>query len=149
MSVRLRLTVLYGGILVLAGAALLAITYVLVARALPSRSIVASGAFPDGLTLLAFDGDVTRVLDQEAAQQRSAALRELLVQGSLAFALMTAAAAGAGWVIAGRVLRPLRRVIDTAHRLGVDRLHERIPEHRTNDEFKDLSATFNAMLARL
>jgi signal transduction histidine kinase len=52
------------------------------------------------------------------------------------------------WVVAGRVLAPLRLLADTARSIGESDLTRRIPV-TGRDEIADLSHTFNAMLDRL
>jgi two-component system OmpR family sensor kinase len=52
------------------------------------------------------------------------------------------------WLVAGRVLAPLRLLADTARSIGETGLSRRIPV-TGNDEIADLSRTFNAMLDRL
>jgi signal transduction histidine kinase len=53
-----------------------------------------------------------------------------------------------GLSLAGRVLQPLRRLVDTARRISDTDLTQRIPV-TGHDEASDIAATFNAMLARL
>ena len=57
-------------------------------------------------------------------------------------------AAGLAWVIAGRVLAPLRDLGDTARSITESDLTRRI-EVQSSDEIGDLARTFNAMLDRL
>jgi two-component system, OmpR family, sensor kinase len=52
------------------------------------------------------------------------------------------------WVVAGRVLAPLRLLAETARSIGESDLTRRIPVSG-RDEIADLSRTFNAMLDRL
>jgi two-component system, OmpR family, sensor kinase len=52
------------------------------------------------------------------------------------------------WVVAGRVLAPLRLLAETARSIGESDLTRRIPV-TGRDEIADLSRTFNAMLDRL
>lgn len=70
----------------------------------------------------------------------------------IAVSLVTlAAAAVLGWVIAGRVLAPLRDLRDTARSITETDLHRRIPvaPEPTGDELDDLSRTVNDMLDRV
>lgn len=53
-----------------------------------------------------------------------------------------------GWVVAGRLLRPIRLLRETAARITATDLRERIPV-RGNDDVSALTATVNDMLARL
>lgn len=54
----------------------------------------------------------------------------------------------AGWVIAGRLLRPVRHLTDTARAITDTDLSRRIPVDGS-DEIAELTATFNEMLDRL
>jgi len=55
----------------------------------------------------------------------------------------------AGWLLAGRALRPLRRIIATAKRVSGENLNERIALQGPQDELKELADTFDGMLERL
>ena len=57
-------------------------------------------------------------------------------------------ASALAWVVAGRVLAPLRVLSDTARSIGESDLTRRIPTSGT-DELAELGRTFNAMLDRL
>jgi two-component system, OmpR family, sensor kinase len=57
-------------------------------------------------------------------------------------------ASALAWVVAGRVLAPLRLLADTARAIGESDLTRRIPV-TGHDEIAELSRTFNAMLDRL
>jgi two-component system, OmpR family, sensor kinase len=57
-------------------------------------------------------------------------------------------AALVGWVVAGRILRPVREVTETARAISESDLTGRI-DAEGNDEVAELARTFNAMLDRL
>jgi signal transduction histidine kinase len=166
-SVRLRLTLLYGGLFLAAGAGLLALTYTIV-RAnftpLPRQiafqaeqsspgtsaegvvqflpSALGEKVTPDGRPL----AEALKELQQQA---QVAAERRLLYGSGVALACMALVSVGLGWVVAGRVLRPLQEITATAKRLSGQNLHERIDLDRPGDELKELADTFDAMLERL
>jgi signal transduction histidine kinase len=56
---------------------------------------------------------------------------------------------GLGWLMAGRVLRPLRTMTATARRISAQNLHERLALEGPSDELKSLSDTIDELLARL
>ncbi|HET6149032.1 MAG TPA: ATP-binding protein [Polyangia bacterium] len=56
---------------------------------------------------------------------------------------------GAGWWLTGRALRPLHRITETARRLSMSSLHQRIALVGARDELSDLADTFDSMLGRL
>jgi signal transduction histidine kinase len=59
------------------------------------------------------------------------------------------AAAGFGWLLAGRALHPLQQITATARRVADRSLHERIALDGPDDEIKDLADTLDSMLERL
>ena len=80
---------------------------------------------------------------------QAAALSQLLTQSGIALGLMALVSVGLGWLVAGRVLRPLQAITATARRLEGSTLHERINLQGPEDELKELADTFDQMLARL
>lgn len=159
--VRARLTLLYGSLFVLSGAVLLAITYLLVAR--PSGGLVtfkeqygsAESAQADTRTyrldedLGSQEEGIIEEMRQQAVHQREAMLDRLLMQSGLALAIMSVIAIGLGWVVAGRVLRPLRTMTSTIRHISARNLHERLATGGPSDELKDLAGTVNGLLGRL
>ncbi len=59
------------------------------------------------------------------------------------------ASLGVGWVISGRVLRPIDRITDVARDIQAADLSRRIRLHGPEDELKRLADTFDDMLTRL
>ncbi|MEU4251466.1 ATP-binding protein [Amycolatopsis sp. NPDC026612] len=148
MSLRLRLTVLYGGLFLLAGVVLLGVTYLLFTRQVGLRVAVLSGSPPPGSPPL----PPLAAFDEQARQLRAAAATSLLTQGALALAAVAVLAAGLGWLVAGRALAPLRRVTDTARRIAAAADpggQERIALPGPDDEVKDLADAFDVMVERL
>ncbi|HEY9472859.1 MAG TPA: HAMP domain-containing sensor histidine kinase [Mycobacteriales bacterium] len=146
-TLRLRLTLLYGGLLVLVGLALLAMSTVLLDRTLESVL-----RFQSGAVVPAVDSDGNRFL-VDAAQFQNAVIRdawgELLSTGVVAFGMVVLVGAAAGYILAGQALAPVSRVTATARRLSTETLHDRIALTGPDDELKELADTFDDMLARL
>jgi signal transduction histidine kinase len=155
-TIRLRLTALYGGLFLAVGVVLLAITYGLFARQLEHRGLGAGIAL-HGPEPPAFGAPVQRQIRESVrahladalAQQRADALHELLRQSSEALGIVSVVAVALGWIMAGRVLRPLRDITATARRLSTDTINERINLTGPRDEIRELADTFDAMLGRL
>jgi signal transduction histidine kinase len=143
-TIRLRLTLVYGVLFLVSGAALLGLTYLLVATNLPMRLRVISGSGTPGQL-----PPSVSTLQTQAGQQRGVALGDLLVQSGIALAVMTVLSIGLGWVVAGRVLRPLRTITAAAQHTSASNLHERLALTGPDDELKELADTFDAFLARL
>nr|WP_221375410.1 HAMP domain-containing sensor histidine kinase [Actinoplanes polyasparticus] len=164
-TVRLRLTVLYGGLFVLAGAALLTITYLLLGQALNRQPVSASAVLaiahaPAGTSSVAaqltapVSGQIDLARSTEVARDlqsdfRAATLTSLLQQGGLALAGVAVAGVAAAWFAAGRTLRPIAEITATARRVAGRSLHERIGLTGPRDELRRLADTFDDMLARL
>jgi signal transduction histidine kinase len=121
-TVRARLTALYAALVALSTGALLLVSYWLLGRH--------------------FD----RTLPEDLARD---ALDEVALQYLVAFAGVLLVAAAVGWVVAGRVLAPLKRIAGTARRVSEERLGERIPVSGPHDELRELGETLNSMLDRL
>ena len=167
---RLRLTLAYSGLFLVAGAALLGITYGLVAQSL-SNSVAAAAANATASKYGPPAGAICdpRVLDsaqiakctaraeqslQQAAKasaafQRDQTLRHLLVYSLAALAGVIAASAWLGWIVAGRALRPVVAITAAARAASEENLTGRIALTGPDDELKELADTFDAMLARL
>ncbi|MEV4508466.1 ATP-binding protein [Dactylosporangium sp. NPDC049525] len=54
-----------------------------------------------------------------------------------------------GWVIAGRVLRPLRTIIANARDISATSLHRRLGRTGSGDEFTELASTLDSVFERL
>src|SRR5262252_6074596 len=88
-------------------------------------------------------------LEQLITDVRIQTLRSLLLTWAGVIGLMAVAAGLLGWLLAARMLKPLRDITGTARRLSVANLHERIEFEGPRDELKELADTFDGMLARL
>ena len=163
-TIRLRLTLLYGGLFVVAGVALLFVIYALVASNLAGGAtqvntngtfftqVGPNGAIVGGSTQPLTDLSPQQVGDALMAQvaiQRSTELRQLLIVSGIALAIVAALSVLSGWLVAGRALAPLRVMTGKARRISEANLHERLAVAGPNDELKDLGDTFDGLLARL
>jgi signal transduction histidine kinase len=157
-TVRLKLTLLYGALFLACGAAMLAITYVLVEHRLPVAISVqgqtTSGGSVKAFCTLSGTDPVTAQLPVTGCtslvnQERNTELNQLLEQSAIALAIMTVVSIGLGWLVAGRVLRPLRTITTAARRISARNLHQRLALDGPDDELSELGKTFNGLLARL
>jgi signal transduction histidine kinase len=149
-TVRLRLTLLYGGLFILSGACLLTITYLLVRAAggvvvaithYETGGPAGSGSIPPPPPLSSASG--------YASAQHAAELRQLLGYSAIALAIMAIASVVLGWLVAGRVLHPLRTITTSVKQISASNLNERLTADGPDDELSELAATFNALLDRL
>jgi hypothetical protein len=81
--------------------------------------------------------------------QHSFDLHQLLVVSVLALVIMAIPAVVAGWLVAGRLLRPLRAMTTAARNISATNLHERLNLSGPDDELKQLGDTFDDLLGRL
>jgi len=88
-------------------------------------------------------------LEQLITDVRIQTLRSLLLTWAGVIGLLAVAAGLFGWLLAARMLKPLREITGTARRLSVANLHERIEFEGPRDELKELADTFDGMLGRL
>ncbi len=160
-TVRLRLTLIYGGLFLVSGVALLAFMYVLFRHATGVDLIVPTGTpngstSPDALSRALADPNISRHIRHAAGLMYTAELRRSahslhqgLLQAGIALAVMTAVSIALGWLVAGRVLRPLRAMTASARQISERNLHERLALTGPQDELKDLADTIDGLLARL
>jgi signal transduction histidine kinase len=223
-TARLRLTVLYGGLFLLSGVALVGTTYVLFERATEYRAphlptiphtaaiqhlqlpVPPGKASPQGQSVVIehphqltqaqlelgqaqyeltqarprLIGGVPNLLEQvqhqitqaqhqlaadqrqlagavhqlaqvrpAQAAQRTADSHELLVNSGIALAIVAVLALLAGWLVAGRMLRPIRTITRKARRISSTSLHERLALDGPQDELKELGDTLDDLFGRL
>jgi signal transduction histidine kinase len=88
-------------------------------------------------------------LQADAERQVNYDLRQILIISAIALAAIAVAAASIGWIIAGRVLRPLSTITAAARRIAASSLHERLALHGPDDELRELGDTLDGLFARL
>jgi signal transduction histidine kinase len=142
-TLRLRLTLLNGILLVGAGAVLVLLAWLLVGNALHPAADLKAGSF---VTMA--DGSSRSAIDWQA-QMVGQASKELLVKGLVALFVIGIVGIAGAYAVAGRALKPLHRVTTTAQRLGEETLDQRIRYSGADDEVAELARTFDAMLDRL
>jgi signal transduction histidine kinase len=191
-TVRWKLTLLYGGLFLVCGAGLLAITYTLVAhattrpdtafisRTLPGKARLINGPAPKGLVLSGGNGvqtfsqaygtggvppqtlplppQVVRALRSRAGQvavgavvhgQQISDLHQLELWSGIALGIMAVISALLGWLVAGRVLRPLRTITAATQQISEQNLHRRLALSGPRDELGQLADTIDGLLERL
>ncbi|MGW2649163.1 sensor histidine kinase [Streptomyces sp. NPDC001393] len=160
-TIRIRLTLLYGGMFLIAGILLLSIIYLLAAQAIstgnqPLFKIVSGTSIrvssdncpainTTSLPLSEFNDAIAQCVDH----QRQAALDDLLSRSLLALLGLAVIAFAFGYAMAGRVLSPLGRITRTARQVAGSDLSRRIELDGPDDELKELADTFDDMLERL
>ncbi|USQ79070.1 HAMP domain-containing histidine kinase [Ornithinimicrobium faecis] len=128
LSVRLKLTLSYAGLVILVGGLLLAVVWVFLLRYVPESAARTPGPFSPGRD------DLIRAFAPKAVW----ALVGLVVVGLLG-----------GWFLSGRMLAPLTRLTDATRRAASGSLSHRVNLSGRQDEFRELADSFDTMLARL
>jgi len=135
-TIRMRLTLIHWGLFVASGAVLLAIT---VALSVALSNVGSSGS-------RGRQGAAS--LPSGTAGQHSPG-HQLLIVSAIALAIMAIPAISVGWLMAGRYLRPLRKITAAARTISATSLHERLNLAGPQDELKELGDTFDDLLGRL
>jgi two-component system sensor histidine kinase VanS len=152
-TVRLRLTLLYSGLFLVSGLALLVTTYLLFRSSTGVDLIVPTDTHIHGaLQGVSLNPEVVRRVREmyEASVARNThGLHEGLIQSAIALAILTVISLALGWLVAGRVLRPLRTITATTRQISEHNLNERLALSGPRDELKDLADTVDGLLARL
>jgi len=176
ITIRLKLTLWYGSLFLLAGVLLITINYLLVRDSLvpaagKAREYVeevfglapgiletaeprAERREPPRQIWVIIDGTPTTVsvpalLAEAQARLKEEALRQLWIWSLVALGIMSLITFSSAWLLAGRMLKPLHAITSTAKRLSGSTLHERIALKGPHDELKALADTFDEMLGRL
>ncbi|MDR1393761.1 MAG: HAMP domain-containing histidine kinase [Bifidobacteriaceae bacterium] len=146
VSARAKLAVSYAAVLVVAGLALLAVVWLFLLRYVPEYAITVQLPAPGGLGDGQSGGGLSRQLfipgrgDLWKAFWPKAALA---MAGLLTFGLV------GGWLLAGRMLSPLRPIADAARAASAGSLSHRVDLAGPSDEFRELADAFDSMLARI
>jgi signal transduction histidine kinase len=185
-TVRWRLTLMYGALFLVSGAALLAVTYVLVSRGAVTQTSLEGPGFARALAAvspqnatsgrtrhfqitptanvdlrrnqLSVPLRIRKALGSKAGQrvvagltteQRLADLNTLELWSAIALGIMAIISGALGWVVAGRVLRPLRTITATTQQISEANLHERLALPGPRDELRTLADTIDGLLERL
>ena len=166
--VRARLAVTYAVLFLLAGAGLLALTYLLVANVLLPAPVGTPKTISPRL------GELLGLCKQRQLPAQPAPSASLVQRCNRAFAaglgpgdqrrselvalrgasliglgVLAIVSAGLGWLVSGRALRPVRSITEAARRASELRLGQRLALTGPDDEFKQLADTFDVMLERL
>jgi len=141
-TLRARLALLYAAVFCSSAAALAAVAVIFKPNFLVGTSCTPAPGTPGGQGScgqhagLSFTGTITRHLQQNAG-------------GVAMLVIMVILAGGVGWLIAGRVLRPLRTITSTAREISATNLHQRLAVTGPDDEFRQLGETLDGLFGRL
>jgi signal transduction histidine kinase len=83
------------------------------------------------------------------SNQRISDLHQLIEESGIALGIMAILSGFLGWLVAGRVLRPLRTMTATAQEISEANLHRRLAMSGPRDELRQLADTIDGLLQRL
>ena len=101
---------------------------------------------PEGL---ASPAELQAQATQCASATRAREDDALLLYFGIALGIMVVVAAALGWFVAGRALRPLRRITESARRISATNLHERLAIEGPDDDVRELADMIDGLFARL
>jgi signal transduction histidine kinase len=110
--------------------------------AIEGPGAVAPDALPDPEAIAA---QATQYATDTRAREDDA----LLLYFGIALGIMAVVAAALGWFVAGRALRPLRRITESARRISATNLHERLAIEGPDDDVRELADMIDGLFARL
>ena len=151
-SIRVRIALMYSVVLFGLAAVLVGVIYVGLSSTLDdqevTRQVVQRGVLPDGTRVVISREEVDPylVIEREANQR---ALDTLRTYSAASLLGLFASSLVVGWLVAGRVLRPVDRITAVARDITVGDLSRRIDLPGPPDELRDLADTFDDMLDRL
>ena len=144
-SIRLRLALWVAGLVTVSGSIV-----VLAVVALSGR-LLHDAARPRPLPPGVFPGTpaAARFHDGQRGQGAQSALDEARLVGLGALGALALCSVGIGWLVAGRMVRPVHLLAETAREVSDASLDRRIALDGPADELKELADAFDAMLDRL
>ena len=143
LSIRARLTLTYAGLVTAAGAVLIALVYFYTRYV--TLSIEIGGPVGDTAAVPASQTSEVTQVDTNLFDLLSSIMRSAV--GALA--LLVVLSGTVGWILAGRMLRPLSSMNAAAKRAASGDLSQRLALSGPRDEIHDLADTFDNMLASL
>ncbi|WP_405858430.1 HAMP domain-containing histidine kinase [Streptomyces sp. NBC_00090] len=158
-TIRIRLTLLYGGMFLIAGILLLSIIYLFTAQTLSDSASELPFKVVEGkvqpttswcqLPVQGTGEQLNEAVSVCLRHQSDLALDDLLRRSLFALLGLSIIAFAFGYAMAGRVLSPLGRITRTARQVAGSDLARRIELDGPDDELKELADTFDEMLERL
>jgi signal transduction histidine kinase len=140
-TLRIRMALLYGGLVLLVGISLLVTCIMLVKRSITRLPLYdTSKRLPE---------DLARRRRDDISLAQHQAVNYLLHSGLLYFGIIVVVGTVGGYILARQALRPIARLTATAKQLSTDTLDQRINLGGPDDELRELADTFDEMLGRL
>lgn len=106
-------------------------------------------ARPDRSSAAPSDSAMIQKIDRTVQAVQDTALRQMVLWSAVGLLVMALLAGLLGWWLAGRALRPVASMTETARRISEQNLHQRLALTGPDDELHRLADTFDTMLDRL
>jgi signal transduction histidine kinase len=142
-TLRIRLALLYAALFCVSAVALAAVAVIFRPDFLGGSCSASAGRAPghphycqQGQSIASIVGTVAHDMSQNPA-------------GVAMAAVMVVLAVGVGWLVAGRLVRPLRAITASARDISASNLHRRLGLRGHDDEFAELGRTLDDLFARL
>jgi signal transduction histidine kinase len=148
-TLRLRMALLYGGLVLLVGVSLLFTSIVLLDHTISDTEIFSSSGPLSGLYTKVGKAYVPVDTDRVRAQISGGATDYLLRTGLIYFGIVVVIGTVGGYLLAKQALRPIAKLTQTARALSTETLDQRINLGGPDDELRELADTFDEMLGRL
>jgi signal transduction histidine kinase len=147
VSIRLRLALIYSLVLCLLAALAIGAIYLALAHSLSNLPGPVRGTQLHPI----FGGAIVTQVEVESAARAAneSALNRLRTYSFAALLILFASSFGVGWVVAGYLLRPIRKITGVAREISATDLSRRIDLPGPEDELHQLADTFDDMLGRL
>jgi signal transduction histidine kinase len=146
-TLRIRMALLYGGLVLLVGVSLLFTSMVLLDRSIARLPVFRTQG---DVTITDSTGATQHVNPVQLGEQARHSSRDYLLHtGLIYFGIIVIIGASGGYLLARQALRPIARVTRTARQLSTETLDQRIGLGGPDDELRELADTFDEMLARL
>lgn len=136
-TLRARMTLVYGAVICTSGIVLLGVTQTL-APGLLQHDAHESGPGQPGAVPAGHPARMPITIGSQVFWEDVATL-----------AVMAMISLAAGWLIAGRFVRPLRAIITAARDISASNLHRRLGVRGQSDEFTELGETLDDLFGRL
>ena len=147
-TLRLRMALLYGGLVLLVGISLLFTSIVLLNSAIKHIGVFSDSA--GSITYTDPQGKLHHGDGTDVAQQvQNNAQHYLLNAGLIFFGIVVVIGTIGGYLLARQALRPIAKLTQTARALSTETLGQRVNLGGPDDELRELADTFDEMLARL
>jgi signal transduction histidine kinase len=143
-SIRFRLTVVYSTVVFGLAALAVSVIYLGLRYTVENQQVGTVYELPQGQIVVEFN--TARIVQNQAYSRALESLRVFSIGALLALFFVSLAV---GWLVSGRMLRPIGQITATVRRIQASDLSQRINLGGPDDELRRLADTFDDMLGRV